>query len=155
MEKQKEYVYRRAEIAARLFLEELGAEVWTTVEDGNKGPFDAIASFVTQDQKARITAIEVKATEQPVGQEFHFEGRPGSVRALQHSNVPVLFLVVDVKRNQLFYGWAKDVRCDSSPPKGRQTVRCTLPVVPAEQRKAELMKTILSQPEFSEPAGVG
>jgi hypothetical protein len=147
------YITQRAELLVQLFLQELGASVWTAV--GNAGPFDVIASFVTDDQKSRITAIELKATEEPVGKEFRFEADLRLIRALQHSNVPVLFLVVDVKRSQVFLGWARDVRFDPSPGKGKQTVRCRLPVVPAAEGKQRLLSTILSQPEFSEAAGVG
>jgi len=90
------YVAQRAELLAQLFLQELGASVWTAVGGQRKDPLNAIASFVTDDQKSRIVAIEVKATEQPVGREFRFQANLKSIRALQHSNVPVLFLVVDV-----------------------------------------------------------
>ena len=156
MEKrEKGYVRHRGELLTQLFLQELGASVWATVGGENAAPFDWIASFVTDDQKSRITAIEVKATEIPVGKEFHFQAELKSIRAVQHSNVPVLFFVVDVKRNEVFYGWARDVRYDSPLGKGKQTVRCTLPVVPAAERKEALLTTILSQPEFSECAGAG
>jgi Domain of unknown function (DUF4365) len=155
MEKrQKPYIGQRAELMAQLFLTELGANVWAT-DDGGGGPFDLIAAFHTEDRKLRISAIEVKSTEQPVGKEFHFQANPKAIRALQHANVPVLFLVVDVKRNELFCGWASDIRYDSSSPKGKQSIRCTLPVVNAADSKEELVKTILSQPEFSESAAVG
>jgi hypothetical protein len=155
MEKRdRSYIHQRAELMAQLFLQEIGASVWTTA-GGPDGPFDSIAAFLTDDQKLRISAIEVKATEQPVGKVFHFQARPKPIRALQHSNVPVLFLVADVKRNELCYGWASDIRYDASDAKGSQTVRCTLPVVRAADGKEQLVKTILSQPEFSEHAAVG
>jgi Holliday junction resolvase-like predicted endonuclease len=147
------YVGERAELLARLFLQDLGAAVWATVQDEKNGPFDAIATFFTDDEKTRITAIEVKATEQPVGEEFHFQASLKSIRALQHSNVPVLFLVVDVKHNQVYYGWARDVRYDLVKGKGSQTVRCTLPVVAAPERRNELLNAILSQPDVAECAG--
>jgi hypothetical protein len=153
--REKDYVWQRAELLAQLFLQELGASVWGAVLADKKGPFDAIASFVTDDQKSRITAIEVKPTEQPVGKEFRFQEKRKAIRALQHSNVPVLFLIVDVKRNQLFYGWATDVRYDAAPSKGKDTVRCTLPVIAAGEDKQHLLDTILSQPEFSECVGAG
>src|SRR5215469_15291605 len=103
MEKREKpwYIGERAELLARLFLQDLGASVWTTVQDGKNGPFDAIATFFTRDEKTRITAIEVKSTEQPVGKEFRFQTHLKSIRALQRSNVPVLFLVIDVKHNQV------------------------------------------------------
>src|SRR5262245_4078129 len=99
------FIHHRADLLTQLFLQDLGASIWAAVGTEYEGPFHAIASFVTEDQKARITAIEVKATEQPVGTEFCFQADLRSIRALQHSNVPVLFLVVDAKRNLVFYGW--------------------------------------------------
>jgi uncharacterized ParB-like nuclease family protein len=147
------YVGERAELLARLFLQDLGAAIWTTVQDEKKCPFDAIATFFTDDEKSRITAIEVKATEQPVGEAFHFQALLKSIRALQHSNVPVLFLVVDVKHNQVYYGWARDVRYDLVNGNGRQTVRCTLPVVAAPERRKELLNAIFSQPDVAECVG--
>jgi hypothetical protein len=130
------------------YLEELGASIWADVGDERESPFDAIASFVTEDQKSRIAAIEVKPTEQPVGKEFHFQANLKSIRALQQSNVPVLFLVVDVKRSQIFYGWARDLRYDSSSPKEKHTHRCTLPVVSAQEGKEQLLKTIRPKRSF-------
>lgn len=155
MEKrEKAYIYQRAELMAQLFLAEIGASVWKT-GDARGGPFDFIAAFHTEDRKLRISAIEVKATELPVGKEFHFPANPKTIQSLQHANIPVLFLVVDVKRNELFCGWASDIRCDSSNSKGKQTIRCTLPIVNATDSKEQLVKTILAQPEFSERATVG
>jgi hypothetical protein len=139
---------------AQLFLTELGANVWTT-DDAGSGPFDLIAAFHTADKKLRISAIEVKSTEQPVGEDFHFQANPKTIRGLQHANIPVLVLVVDVKRNELFWGWASDIRYDPSASKGKQTIRCTLPVVSAADTKEELVQTILAQPEFSERATAG
>jgi hypothetical protein len=156
MEKQrKAYATKRAALLAQLFLQDLGASVWTTAGATDDGPFDSIAAFLTNDQKLRISAIEIKATEQPVVEEYCFQAQRRSIRALQHSNVPVLFLVADVKRNELFYGWASDIRVDSAHNEGKHIVHCTLPVVPAAQKKDELLKTILSQPEFAERVAAG
>jgi hypothetical protein len=157
MEKREraDFVARRAQLLARLFLQELGASVWVTAGDDGEEPFDSIAAFLTKDQRFRIIAIETQGTELPVGKEVKFPARLKWIRALQHSNVPVLFFVADVKRNQLFCGWARDVRCESVAAKGKQKVRCSLAVVPVAQAKEELLKTILAQPEFAERAGVG
>jgi hypothetical protein len=154
MEKREKpwYVGERAELLARLFLQDLGASVWAPAQDEYR-PFDAIATFLTYDEKPRITANQVKATEQPVGEEFRFQADPKAIRALQHSNVPVLFLIVDAKHNQVYYGWARDLRYDPAHGKGKRTVRCSLPVVAAPERKGELLNAILSQPDVAECAG--
>jgi hypothetical protein len=157
MEKREEpwYVGRRAELLALQFLQELGASIWAVAEGAKDRSFDAIASFLTKDQQSRIAAIEVKSTQQPVGKEFRFQENLKYIRASQHSNVPVLFLVVDVKQNQVYYGWARDIRYAPSPGNATQAVRCTLPVVPAADRREQLLDAIFSQPESSERAGAG
>ncbi len=147
------YVPERAALLARLFLEDLGASVWATVQDEDKGPFDAIATFVNDDEASRIMAVELKATEEPVGAEFQFQDRLKSIRALQHANVPVLFPVIDVKHNQVYYGWVRDVRYDSSQVKGKQTMRCTLPVVAASEHREQLLNAIRTQPDVADRAG--
>jgi hypothetical protein len=153
--RDKDYIHRRAALLARLFLEDLGASVWATVPGENQDLFDCIATFELDNQKSRVTAVQVKATEQPVDNEFRFLGDPKSIRSLQHSNVPVLFLVVDVKRNQVFYGWAKDLQYNTPHLEGKKAIRCLLRVVPAAERKEGLLQAIRSQPETCEPAAVG
>jgi hypothetical protein len=160
MEKRAEpwnVVRQRGELLANLFLEDLGASVWVMKGREDVGPFDLIAFFPTDEQKLRVAGVKVRATQEPVGKEYRFQAGPETIRALQHSNVPVLILVVNVKRNEIFYGWAREVRCESSSSaKGKQKIAyCTLPVVAAAEGKEELLSKILSQPEFSERAGVG
>jgi hypothetical protein len=145
--------YRRAELLAQLFLQDIGASVWTT--HGDKGPFDSIAVFHTKDKKLRMVAVEVKATDQPLDNEYGFQARPEAIRALRHSNVPVLFLVVDVKRNNVYHGWAFDIRTGDVSTKHRAAVRCILPVRSASEGKEDLLRTINSQPDWSEPTAVG
>lgn len=149
MERTKEFMGQRAELLAQLFLQDR-ASVWTANRD--TGLFDAIAVFHTGDKKLRLIAVEVKATEQPVGKEFRFSARPEAIQPLGHANVPVLFLVVDVKRNEIFYGWASEIRTSNAAAKTRTAVSCILPVASASERKQELLDTIAAQPEFSEQA---
>jgi hypothetical protein len=153
--KRSNVVQRRAELLANLFLEDLGASVWAMSGPENVGPFDRFVAFLTNGPKLRVAGIKVRATQLPVGKEYRFRAGLETIRALQHSNVPVLFLVVDVKRNEIFCGWAKDVRYESASAKGKQVASCTLPVFPAAEGKEELLSTIYSQPEFAEVAGVG
>ena len=153
MEQAKDFKPQRAELLAQLFLQDLGAGVWTA--RGDMGPFDSIAVFQTDEKKLRMIAVEVKSTEQPVGQEFRFKASPGTIRSLHHSNVPVLFLVVDVKRNEVFFGWASDIRFAEASLRTRAAATCILPVTSAAEGKNQLLDTILSQPDSSEKSAVG
>ncbi len=61
--------------------------------------------------------------------------------------------MIDVKRNQVYYGWARAVRYDPVKGTAKQIVRCTLPVVAASEGNEELLNAILSQPDVTECAG--
>ncbi len=75
------YIDQRAELLARLYLQDLGASIWATVHDGKSSPFDAIATFFLDGENPRIAAVSVKATEQPVGETFDFEAPLQLIRA--------------------------------------------------------------------------
>jgi hypothetical protein len=47
--------------------------------------------------------VQVQATEQPVAAAVHADAE--QYERLAYSNIPALLLVVDVKRNRLFYSW--------------------------------------------------
>jgi hypothetical protein len=125
------------------------------VAHGEKGPFDSIAVFHTKEKKPRLVAVEVKATDQPVDKEYRFPAQPKTIVALRHSKVPVLILVVDVKRNEVFYGWAFAIRTSDVPAKIRAAIRCVLPVTSAIEGKKELLRTIYTHPDSSERTAVG
>jgi len=152
MEKASKLKLRRAELMAQLFLQDLGASVWST---GERGPFDFIAVFRTADHKLRIVAIEVKASEHVSGTKFRFQASREQAHAVRHSNVPLLVLVADVKSNKLYYGWAADIRTQESGAKPRSVVQSVLSIHPADEEKEGLLHTILSQPDFSQPAAAG
>jgi hypothetical protein len=143
-------VRRRAELMTQLFLGDIGASVWTAHPE--IGPFDSIAVFMPKDGKLRMVAVEIKATEQPVSSEFHFHERAETIAVVRHSNVPVLFLIADVKRNRLYFGWASQLRTGTMSLEPDQEVECRLPVTPAEDSKNELLAVILAQPDHAELA---
>lgn len=152
MEKAKDLKHQRAETLAHLFLQDLGASVWTAHEE--IGPLDSIAVYLTVDKKLCLFGVEVKATEQAPDREFRFQGRPETIHALRHSNVPVLFLVADVKHNELYYGWASDIRVETVSSKRRPMVSCVLLVSSAKEGKKELLEALSSQPDSSEHVAV-
>jgi hypothetical protein len=129
--KHADQIGRRGELLAELFLQELEPEfvAQATAEDF---AFDFLIGFANRRAGINSYAVEVKATEQPVADEYQIE-RPVFDR-LANSNIPVLLLVVDVKRNELFFAWPTD---QLKVTRGRNSVR--VPVVPIDDdSKSEL-----------------
>ena len=93
-------IARRGELMAELFLQELGT-AYIAKSSAPDFPFDFFIGFRTDQGGLNTYAVEVKATEQPVEGRYALQ-RP-MVDYLTKSNIPVLLLVVDVKRNRLYY----------------------------------------------------
>ena len=82
-----------------LFLQDLGA---TFVSDPSTG-YDFIAAFPNDKGGMNFSAIEVKATDRPIGHFYPLDKK--WYTRLAHSNVPALLLVVDAKHNRLYHAW--------------------------------------------------
>jgi hypothetical protein len=107
---QAHVVGRRAELLAELFLQDLGAE-FVSRPTGDTG-IDFVVGFPNGHGGTNLSKVEVKATERPVGDSYPLDTR--HYKRLAHSNVPALLLVVDAKRNQLYYAWPDDEEVNSS-----------------------------------------
>ena len=96
-----EYVGRRGELLAELFLQDLEPEfvARATKEVG----YSFLVGFRNSRGGVNNIAVEVKATEHVVQNRFPL-GRKKYSR-LAYSNIPVLFIVVDVKENRFFFTW--------------------------------------------------
>ena len=103
MKKQRtEQIWRRGELLAEIFLQELEPEFVAQAPPENFA-FDFLIGFLNEDGGFNSFAVEVKATETPINGEYSV--KPDLFRKMAHSNIPVLLLVIDVKRNELFYAW--------------------------------------------------
>lgn len=103
---QKEkLIGRRAELMAELFLQDLEPEYVAQATDEDFG-YDFLVGFANKQGGTNTYAVQVKATEQPVNDKCRLPRH--LFDRLAHSNIPVLLLVVDVKRNSLFYAWPRD-----------------------------------------------
>lgn len=80
----------------------LGPEFLSRPTSGKIG-YDLIVGFVNQRNGVNTFAIEVKATERPIGGRFQIVRQ--NFERLAYSNVPGLLFVADVKRNELSYAW--------------------------------------------------
>ncbi len=136
------YVSERADLLAKLFLEDLKPQALARADE--LGGLDYMAVFLRDDGGFRIVPVEVKATERPVRGRHVFYTRKTTVEALKHANVPVLFLIVDTKNSEIYYGWAADISTTSAPDKGPRHMRCVLPVKSARDSKEELLTQLVS-----------
>jgi hypothetical protein len=93
---------RRAELLAEVFFEELKPEFVARPPTPDVG-YDLLVGFRNEKSGINTFAVEVKSTEEPVGPRFPLPRT--TFDRLAHSNVPAILLVVDVKRNQLYYAW--------------------------------------------------
>jgi hypothetical protein len=123
------YVSERADLLAKLFLEDLKPEALARADE--LAGMDYMAVFLRDDGGFRIVPIEVKVTERPVRDRHVFYTRKTTVDALKRANVPVLFLIVDTKNSEVYYGWPRHVRC-------------VLPVKSARDGKEELLTQLVS-----------
>jgi hypothetical protein len=97
-------VARRAELLAELLFQELGATLIARVTDPDVG-YDLLVSFPNEKKGINTFAIEIKASERPVADSFPLDR--ATYHRLAHSNIPAMLLVVDVKRNHLYYAWLR------------------------------------------------
>ena len=105
---QAEFIARRAELMVELLLQDIGAIV-VSKPDADIG-YDFVVGFPNGSGGLTLSAIEVKATDEPVTDSFPIATR--LFKLLAHANVPALLLVVDVKRNRMYQGraWPKALR---------------------------------------------
>jgi hypothetical protein len=98
-ESHAQMIGRRGELLAELLLQDL-TPTFVARSPDDLG-YDFFIGLPNSRGGINIAAVQVKATEKPVKPRFRIARR--SYESLANSNVPVLLLVVDVKRNQLFY----------------------------------------------------
>lgn len=121
---QADIVTRRAELLVELFLDDLGATVVSNPRSDNG--YDFIVSFPNGDGGTNFSAIEVKATERPIGSSYPLDAK--WFKRLAHSNIPSLLLVVDAKQNRLYHAWPDEK--DLAVSEDVRTVR--VPVAPVD-----------------------
>jgi hypothetical protein len=96
-----EFVGRRSELLAELFLQELEPR-FLSRPSADLG-FDFLVGFANPDGGVNTFAVEVKSTEQAISSPFPIDKK--SYLRLVSSNLPGLLLAVDVKQNKLFCAW--------------------------------------------------
>ena len=103
------YVTKRGELLTKEFLFELAPKQAIYTGDHADHLFDYMALFLKSDGSTVTIAIAVKATEEEI--EGFYPFKVSDLEKFKNSNIPVLILVIDVKRNQYFFNWAKNILC--------------------------------------------
>ena len=141
---QAEIVGRRAELLAELFLEDLGA-TFVSRQTADTG-VDFIVAFPNDQGGTNLSAVEVKATEQPVGNFYDLDSK--WYKRLAHSNVPSLLLVVDAKSNRLYHAWPSEG--NTKPDPGGRRIR--IKVVPINDEVKDQIRGRLAGVDKFPPA---
>jgi hypothetical protein len=128
-----EIVARRAELLVELFLQDLGA---TFVSDPRSDTgYDFIVAFPNGKSGTNFSAVEVKATERPIGHFYPLDKK--WYTRLAHSNVPSLLLVVDAKQNRLYHAWPGEGAVKTLNSDARTV---NVPVVPLDDTVKEQIR---------------
>jgi hypothetical protein len=100
------YIAQRGELLAQEFLVELGAFFLASLEQADIG-IDYMAFFEKDKEKIVTIGIEIKATEREVNNKYTMSS--SVIIRLQSLNIPVLVIVSNVKNNEIFFNWARDL----------------------------------------------
>ena len=139
--KDYELLGRRGQLLAELFLQDLKPQHLLEVTTP-RAAYDYFVGFKTKSGATVTIAVEVKATQHPVRDHFMLITTRSHLDTLTRSNLPVLIIAVDVKKNQLFFSWASDIDPHKSSEL-RNHCRINLPVKEAnDATKAELLARI-------------
>ncbi|MEB3120346.1 MAG: hypothetical protein VKL41_03890 [Snowella sp.] len=100
------YVTKRGELLTKQFLFEIEPDDLIYTGDHADHLFDYMALFLKPDGSPVTIAIAIKTTEEEIEGVYPF--KVSDLEKFKNSNIPVLILVIDVKRNQYFLNWAKN-----------------------------------------------
>ena len=116
-----EYVGRRGELLTELFLQDLKPE-FVARTTGDVG-YDFLVGFRNLRGGVNNIAVEVRATEHLSQNRFPL--RTKQYQRFAYSNIPVLFIVVDVKDNRFYYTWISSDVAGASPEGNVVMIRLT------------------------------
>lgn len=116
--KEPWYITRRGELLAQEFLFELAPKQAIYTGDDPEHEVDYMALFSKPNGGLVMIAITVKATEEEIKGFYPF--KVSELEMFKKSNIPVLMLVIDVKRNQYFLNWANNVIIKESANAGSE-----------------------------------
>jgi hypothetical protein len=112
------YVTKRGELLTKQLLFELAPDDLIYTGDHAEPLFNYMALFLKPDGSPVTIAIAVKPTEEEIKGVYPF--KVSELDKFKKSNIPVLMLVIDVKRNQYFLNWAENVIIKESANSGSE-----------------------------------
>jgi hypothetical protein len=104
--KEPWYITKRGQLLSQEFLFELAPKQAIYTGDEPDHLFDYMALFPKSDGSLVTIAIAVTATEEEIEGVYPF--KVSDLEKFKNSNIPVLILVIDVKRNKFFLNWAEN-----------------------------------------------
>jgi hypothetical protein len=133
------YVDRRGKLLAELFLHQLEPDF---VGDAGKEdiPFDYFVTISTPEKQIKTIAVFVQTTEEEIRNPWQVYFKEKVVPALQNSNIPVLLLIIDVKRGKVFFNWASRLEALESSGQGKQMQGFSFPLIEASEKTIRLLK---------------
>lgn len=136
----KKRINQRAELLAEETLLDLQAKSIFRVGGIESAPFDLIAVFSSKKKGMNLIPVEVRATEKPIGEKYTFLMNKKHLEGLINANVPVLFVIVNTKLNEVYLGLASDIVTRSSDTTSALT--CSLPVAKTDDAKRVFAKSL-------------
>jgi Domain of unknown function (DUF4365) len=133
---RSELVGRRGELFVELFLQDLEPEF--LARPSTDFGYDLFAGFRNPRGGINIIAVEVKSTEKTNCDRFPVKKTLYSRWA--HSNIPVLFLVANVKYNKLFYHWPSP----DSIPESQELNTVAIQLTEINEKNKEGLRTRLT-----------
>jgi hypothetical protein len=97
------FIERRSQLMAELFLEQLDPHSLGRTTDDFE--YDFLITFRNKRGGLNTFGVEVKGTELEVGDSFSLDKKSHDQMTL--SNIPILFVIANVKQNLVFFGWPK------------------------------------------------
>lgn len=136
MKTETELIERRAALLAQLFLEDLQPKFVA------KAPqyfgLDFIVGFDNSRGGVNLVAIEVKSTER---MHTRFQLSRKTLDLLGNSNVPGMFLVIDVKSNTVLYYLAPPGRANA------ELITVTVPLIEVDEKQRVYLRKLFSSDE--------
>ncbi len=106
-------------------------------------PYDFFVGFASSKGGMNTYAVEVKATDRLVTSHYLLHAPRRVLDYIASSNIPVMLLIADVKRNRLYYAWG-----DSIPkPNGddsNKSVAVKVPVTPIDDETKGALRAKLT-----------
>jgi uncharacterized protein DUF4365 len=133
-----DYVERRAEILAELFLRDLNPK-FLAQATFQGAVWDYMTAFQTKKGRLVNIAVQVKATERPFDGVILFTVTARQAEQLTNTNIAVLIIVVDVKNNSIAWNWAQKAQI-TRHPRERNLVLIRLPLHLANANSIEKLR---------------